>query len=447
LFDRSLLGDLITTVSTFQTSTPAGILTDTQEVIQAATNTPGFNFNNLPLGSSGSSQSLATSNRVGGQALSSFAVGRTNTELGFGGLVLSASSESVSVLIRALQETRRIEVLSRPQIMTLDNQPAFIQVGQRVPRIIGTQINQVGQVNSVALENVGLILGVTPRISPTGMVVMEIDAERSEVGPDAEGIPISVSATGEIIRSPRIDTTTAQTTVSAASGETIVLGGLITKRKNTIHRRVPYLNDIPLLGHLFRYDLKTERRFELLIIMTPRVIRTPEDAQQLRHVEESRINWAASDVAEIHGRGHVRGTEDRPYCEVDVPVIYPDANPRGILPEALPQQPAEALPAPDFGGASTHQQPGVEKTSYDQPNTESSPPRRLPNRHTTGSKSPVMRLPLVTTNPAVPRPAATETVENTTVSHQDPTPASSTKTGSFPGRLFSLFKKKSPSTH
>ena len=100
----------------------------------------------------------------------------------------------------------------------------------------------------------GLILGVTPRISPDGLVVMEIDAEKSEVGPEAEGIPISISASGQVIRSPRINTTTAQTTVSANSGQTVVLGGLITKSKAEIHRKVPLLGDMPLLGRLFRYD-------------------------------------------------------------------------------------------------------------------------------------------------------------------------------------------------
>ena len=57
---------------------------------------------------------------------------------------------------------------------------------------------------------------------------MEIDAEKSEVGPEIDGIPVSISATGEVIRSPRVNITTAQTTVSAASGQTIVIGGLIT---------------------------------------------------------------------------------------------------------------------------------------------------------------------------------------------------------------------------
>ena len=186
LFDRSLLGDLVTTVNTTQGSTPAGIITTTQEIIQAASNTPGFDFNNQPLGNSGSTKALANSGAVGGQGVTSFAVGRINNELGFGGLVLSASSESVSVLIRAMQESRRLDVLSRPQVRTLDNQPAFIQVGQRVPRIVASNLTQGGlQTNSVELENVGLILGVTPRISPDGTVVMEIDAEKSALGPEA----------------------------------------------------------------------------------------------------------------------------------------------------------------------------------------------------------------------------------------------------------------------
>ena len=161
-------------------------------------------------------QALANAGAVGAQGLSNFGVGRTNNELGFGGLVLSASSESVSVLLRALSESHRLEVLSRPQIMTLDNQPAFIQVGQRVPRITGTtaQPDRPDQLRS-RWRTSGLILGVTPRISPDGLVVMEIDAEKSEVGPEAEGIPISISARARSIRSPRINTTTAQTTVSA----------------------------------------------------------------------------------------------------------------------------------------------------------------------------------------------------------------------------------------
>ncbi len=345
LFDRSLLGDLLTTVNTTQTSTPSGIVTQTEEVIQAATNQPGFLFNNEPLGNSGSTKSLNTSSDLGGQALSHFAVGRMNSELGFGGLVLSASSENISVLVRALQESRKMKVLSRPQVRTLDNQPAFIQVGQRVPRIVASNITEGGlQTNSVELENVGLILGVTPRISPDGTVVMEIDAEKSSLGPEQEGIPITVSVDGTVIRAPSINTTTAQATVSAASGETIILGGLITTSRQSVTRRVPYLADIPLVGDLFRFDSTASRRTELLIILTPHVIRSPVDEQRLKHDEMAKMSWCAADVFALHGDVGMSDEGDVIY-EHPTDVIYPDIDPRGGSEGSANQ--SDALRAPE----------------------------------------------------------------------------------------------------
>src|SRR5690606_16844412 len=219
---------------------------------------PGFNFNNQPLGNNASTDSLARAGNVGTQGLSNLALNRVNPELGFGGFVFSASSNSVSALLRALQETRRLEVLSRPQVTALDNQQAIIQVGQRVPRIATTQITQFGQQNSVVYEPVGINLMVRPRISPDGMVVMELQAEKSQVGSEQEGIPLFAGTDGSVIRAPRIDQTIAYSTVAAASGQTIVLSGLLTKESFDIHRRVPLLADIPLLGDLFRYDSVSE---------------------------------------------------------------------------------------------------------------------------------------------------------------------------------------------
>lgn len=330
LFDRSLLGELVTLTQTTQTSTQAGILTETDQLIIGAENTPGFDFNGPILGNSGSEQAINGASNVGGQGLSNFSVGRTNAELGFGGLVLSASSQNVSVLLRALEESRRMQVLSRPQILTLDNQPAFIQVGQRVPRIIGSSINQIGQQNEIALENVGLILGVTPRISPEGNVVMEIDAEKSAIGPESEGIPVSVSADGTTIRSPRIDVASAQATVSAADGETIILGGLITTSEEEIHRKVPVLGDIPILRNLFRFDSMIDRRNELLIILTPRVIRNAPDAERLKQIETARMSWCAADVFDLHGE-YLENPEFAELVEEEGPwdVIYPHVDPRG----------------------------------------------------------------------------------------------------------------------
>ena len=353
LFDRSLLaGNLQTITNTVQTSTPAGITTSTQQTTPAATLTPGYNFNSTatPLGSGTSAQSLASAATLGTQGLTDFALGRQNSQLGFGGLVLSASSDAVSVLLRAMQASQRMEVLSRPQITTLDNQPAYIQVGQRVPRITGSVASNLGlgQVfNTLDMVNVGLIMGVTPRISPDGMVVMEVDAENSSLAPVEEGIPVSVSA-GQVIRSPSINTTNAQTTISAADGETIVLGGLITKGTTKIDRRVPLLADIPLLGVLFRYDSVAATKHELLIILTPHIVRTPEERERIKRMESARMSWCLGDLEEIHG--DVTGMKQYGGRSE---VIYPDVNPRGsvksslepILPQAIPPQ-GNSLPPP-----------------------------------------------------------------------------------------------------
>ena len=352
LFDRSLLSNLEKVTRTITEQIGGTTVTTTTEEIVAAQNTPGFNFNNAPLGNAGSDRAFASSGQLGTQGLSSFDVGRVNTQLGYGGFVLSASSESVSMLIRALQQSRRMEVLGRPQIMTLDNQPAFIQVGERVPRITGSRFDGNAQTNSVELENTGLILGVTPRISPEGLVVMEVDAEKSTVGREQDGIPVSV-VDGGVIRSPKIAVTTAQTTVSAASGETIVLGGLITKDTETIRRRVPYLSSIPVIGELFRFDSNSMVRSELLIILTPRVVRNEEDLDRLKQAEAARMSWCLADVHEMHGPTGIYEDSDLSHWHGHGEVIYPevysnefepgDMSPlRAPEPAVVPQEPTLA---------------------------------------------------------------------------------------------------------
>lgn len=341
LFDRSILSNIQTISKSIQTTTST---TQTQTIVSADT-TPGFNFNSTgPLGNSSAANATANANQVGGQGLSNFSVGRASnySDIGFGGLVLSASSESVSALLRALSECRRLEVLQRPQVMTLDNQPAFIQVGQKVPRIQSAEFRETAQINTTILENVGLVLKVIPRISPDGLVVMEIDAEKSEVGSDADGTPITV-AQGQVIRSPRIDITLAQTTVSATSGQTVVLGGLLSKRKDESHRKVPLLGDIPIVGRLFRYDGVQTKKSELLIIMTPHIVRSESDADAIKQTEASRMSWCLGDVIKLHGDSGLRG-RDATWSDAETQVVYPDMKP-SVGPDGRPTAP-EPIPTP-----------------------------------------------------------------------------------------------------
>src|SRR5207248_601192 len=131
---------------------------------------PGYNFNNtpyqaLPLGNS----SLVGSGLTGIQSLTNFATGRVSPNSSIGGFVFSASSNSFSLLVRALKTQGRIDILSRPQITTLDNQTATMLVGQRVPYISSTNVTSTGLVtNGITYQNVGVSLAVTPRIGPDG---------------------------------------------------------------------------------------------------------------------------------------------------------------------------------------------------------------------------------------------------------------------------------------
>ncbi len=115
---------------------------------------------------------------------------------------------------------------------------------------------------------------------------MQVIAERSSLGPEATGTPVGFGANGEVIRSPVINKTNAQTTISAYSGQTVVFAGLIQKQRTSVSRRIPWLGDIPYLGALFRFDSETETRNELLIILTPRIVQTDEE---LRNHQTSRV--------------------------------------------------------------------------------------------------------------------------------------------------------------
>jgi type II secretion system protein D len=334
LFDRSLLGDFTTITSTTQNQGAGGaVLQTTQQQIVNAPGQPGFNFNNQPLGNNLSSAALATAANVATQGLSNFSLNRVNNDLGFGGFVFSASSNSVSVLLRALQENRRLEVLSRPQLMAMDGQQGQIQVGQNVPRILGVNIDAFGgTTNTIQYEPVGLILNVLPRISPDGLVVMQITAQKSEVGPEAEGIPISVSPAGQVLRAPRIEITQALTTISALSGQTVVLGGLLQTRKFDVHRRVPLIADIPLIGDLFKYDSVAEERRELLIILTPRIVYGKLDADLVKQIESSRMSWILGDVVNLHGESGLRSRCDE-WSDADIEAVFPNFIPEeGLLP-------------------------------------------------------------------------------------------------------------------
>lgn len=289
--------------------------------------TPAFN----PLAAL-TTNNLLTPNRrtqnVAGQGQSNFGLTRTNTGLGYGGLVLAASSESVNMLFRALQDANRVQILSRPQLMTIDNNIATVKVGSLVPRLGASTITVNGSQQSVQDADVGLIMQIQPRTNQDGLINMLVAVNRSEVGPVDTGIPVGSDANGTVIKSPIISQTIAQTRVTAYDGQTVVLGGLITKSRSTRSRRIPWLADIPIAGALFRFDSQAEKRTELLVVMTPRVIfyNNEEKLEMIKQVESSRMSYCMADILNIHGDvGLSQG--NGLWGPAASPIIYPDLQP------------------------------------------------------------------------------------------------------------------------
>jgi hypothetical protein len=198
-------------------------------------------------------------------------------------------------------------------------------------------------------------------VTPDGLVIMEVDVEKSRLG-DAND---SVSINGNQIRN--INNVTASTTVSARTGQTIVFAGLIETTKETTVRGIPFISDIPVVGRLFEYESNRDLRRELLVILTPHVIRGENDIDPVRLAESERMSWCLADVMSLYGDV---GLSARPGdwcdCRTEVPCIFPDANPTGIesVPAPMPAagyEPGSVLPAP--GQPGTGQMRAIEPTA------------------------------------------------------------------------------------
>lgn len=297
LFSRSILSSVADIVTTNTTTTELGVQTTTTN-IESRNPTPGFNFNNT-VSALGNNSSGDTS-VVGTQGISNFSLGRQNGDLGFGGFVFSAQSDAVSVLVRALAARRTVHILSRPQIRATNNQPARMEVGQLVPVVNGVTVTDNFVTPDIQQQSVGINLQVTPRVTADGTVNMSVFAEKSALAPG--GVPVFTDVTtGNVVESVIINSAIAETVVAVPNGQTIVIGGMITKSDETLERKVPWLGDLPLIGSAFRYDGTNTTRSELLIFLTPRIIYNDIDAEVIKQIESERLHFIESEAEEIHG--------------------------------------------------------------------------------------------------------------------------------------------------
>jgi len=206
--------------------------------------------------------------------------------LALGGLVAAAASDKQVelpdgteipanyALLQALSTTSDIEVLSAPTLLTLDNHEAEIIVGQNIPFVTGraSDISNIENVfTQVERRDVGIKLRVRPQVAEGDIVVLEVQQEVSAVVRNAltEAQLLQVG--------PVTTIRSASTSVSVGDGRTVVIGGLISNRQEDGESKVPLLGDIPLLGKLFTYERKDKEKVNLIVFLTPHVIRSPRD--------------------------------------------------------------------------------------------------------------------------------------------------------------------------
>jgi general secretion pathway protein D len=312
---------------------------------------PGFNFNNvnLPLGQA----TLTSPSVIGVQGLQNLGVGRISPTSSVGGFVFSAASDSINILVRALATQGRIDILSRPQIMTSDNQQALIQVGQYYPYITGsvtaTAITGLPTVsNTINYQNTGVLLTVTPKINPDGSVIMRVIPQVISPTTSTTQITSGIFATA-------FNVETVETTVIAHDGETVAIGGLISKRDQKSENKIPYLGDLPVVGALFRYRTESKTKTELLVILTPHIVRTRAEADRILAEEARRMDWILGDVLKAHGTSGMEPVMPLPPATtpcVPVAPVTPAPAPEE-LPAPRPQPPAgpATSPAPAAGSA------------------------------------------------------------------------------------------------
>jgi general secretion pathway protein D len=193
-------------------------------------------------------------------------------------------SKSPNFALAALSNVTKVKVLSAPQVMVLDNEPARLQVGQQVPVLTGTATSTLAAgapvVNSVDYHSTGVIMQVTPRVNSGGLVTLDIAQEVSAV---------AAAATNTVAGSPTFNDQIFRTRVAVQDGQTVGMAGLIQDNASEGNSGIPLLKDIPILSAFLSTQSNTRARTELLVLITPHVVRDQRDARALTEDMRSQL--------------------------------------------------------------------------------------------------------------------------------------------------------------
>ena len=195
-------------------------------------------------------------------------------------------------VLSALHQYTDVKILSNPSLMVVDNEVASLEVGDQVPITTGSATvlsanNAV--VNTISYQNTGIILHVQPRVNSNGNVLLDIEQEISSVP--------APNATAPANLTPTISERKVKSEISVASGQTVLLAGLISDNQSITHTGVPVLDQIPILGNLFSSKDKSISRTELILFIRPQIIRNGADASVV--AEELRSKMRGGQLGSI----------------------------------------------------------------------------------------------------------------------------------------------------
>lgn len=275
---------------------------------------------------------FAPSDRIGDPGTVGGALESGSPPLPSGGLsyYLTLYDLNLDAVIRLAASSRDARILSTPVILTTDNTEAKIIVGESRPVVTSTSSSTVGDrtTSQYQYRDIGIDLTVTPRINPQRFVVMDINQS-------ADNVAGSITIDGNEV--PIITKREMQAQIAVRNRTTIALGGLVSTDRTVSTTKIPILGDIPLLGRLFRADRIQDARTELLVLITPYVLMTPEEARaesarlhQHSHSSDTEWHrgWSGSELA--------RGVPEDLQLEEDEEFVPPESRDEPALPEDIP---------------------------------------------------------------------------------------------------------------
>jgi general secretion pathway protein D len=194
------------------------------------------------------------------------------------GLKYGILGDTLEALLMGLEKNTKVNILSTPRILTLDNHEAVINIGQEVPYLESTQETAGGGVlTSYDFRDVGVILTVTPRINKSGTVSLDVSQE------------INSLIEFTLFNAPVIAKREATASVTVKDGHTMIIGGIIEDNKTETTNKVPILGSIPFIGKLFQRQETNTEKTELMVFITPYIVLNPEDADKVTQAQQSEI--------------------------------------------------------------------------------------------------------------------------------------------------------------